>query len=209
MVVQPLPLDAPPPVAGRSLWQDAWIRLRRNRAAVASMVVLVLLARSASSARSSAAPLRPRLSAVRARARRASRPTRRPRRSCRRFERELKRTRLDPGEPVLDGSRDHRRGAIGRPIDPQGAALLRALRLFSDPGLDLAEDSDRHASAVSVQRLHFFFGTDANGRDLAGADHDRRPHLAGHRHPRHDVALLIGVSYGAERRAISAGGSTT
>ena len=44
MVVHPLPLDEPPPVAGRSLWQDAWIRLRRNRAAVASMVELVALA---------------------------------------------------------------------------------------------------------------------------------------------------------------------
>ena len=44
MVVQPMPIEEIPAVAGRSLWQDAWIRLRRNRAAVASMVVLVLLA---------------------------------------------------------------------------------------------------------------------------------------------------------------------
>ncbi|HUG60965.1 MAG TPA: ABC transporter permease, partial [Methylomirabilota bacterium] len=32
--------SALPPTAGRSLWQDAWRRLRRNRAAVASGVVL-------------------------------------------------------------------------------------------------------------------------------------------------------------------------
>ena len=48
MSVQSDPVDAAAlaaePVAGRSLWQDAWIRLRRNRAAVASMVVLVVLA---------------------------------------------------------------------------------------------------------------------------------------------------------------------
>lgn len=33
----------PEPVAGRSLWQDAWRRLRRNRAAVAAAVVLAIL----------------------------------------------------------------------------------------------------------------------------------------------------------------------
>jgi oligopeptide transport system permease protein len=32
-----------PPEAGHSLWQDAWLRLRRNRAAVASFVLLTLL----------------------------------------------------------------------------------------------------------------------------------------------------------------------
>lgn len=33
----------PEPVAGRSLWQDAWRRLRRNRAALAAAVVLLIL----------------------------------------------------------------------------------------------------------------------------------------------------------------------
>ena len=36
-----VPLPAPP--AGRTLWQDARIRLLRNRAAVASLVVLALM----------------------------------------------------------------------------------------------------------------------------------------------------------------------
>ena len=31
-------------VPSRSLWQDAWLRLRKNRAAVASAIVLLLMA---------------------------------------------------------------------------------------------------------------------------------------------------------------------
>lgn len=34
----------PVPPAGRSLWQDARIRLRRNRAAMTSLIVLALMA---------------------------------------------------------------------------------------------------------------------------------------------------------------------
>ena len=44
MVVQPIPIELNRAVVGRSLWQDAWIRLRRNRAAVASAIVLAILA---------------------------------------------------------------------------------------------------------------------------------------------------------------------
>ncbi len=73
MSVQSDPVDAAElaaePVAGRSLWQDAWIRLRRNRAAVASMVVLVVLGLvGIVRAGALAAPIRPGLSAVRPRA---------------------------------------------------------------------------------------------------------------------------------------------
>jgi hypothetical protein len=32
------------PIVGRSLWKDAWLRLRRNKAAVASACVLILVA---------------------------------------------------------------------------------------------------------------------------------------------------------------------
>ena len=35
---------AEPPVAGRSLWMDAWRTLRRNRAAVVSAVVIAVMA---------------------------------------------------------------------------------------------------------------------------------------------------------------------
>ena len=38
------PAAAPAPMAGRSLWQDAWRRLRRNRAAVASAALLLFFA---------------------------------------------------------------------------------------------------------------------------------------------------------------------
>src|SRR3954464_15077708 len=35
---------AAPPIRARSLWIDAWLRLRRNKVAVVSVVVLVVLA---------------------------------------------------------------------------------------------------------------------------------------------------------------------
>ena len=37
-------MTSDPPVAGRSLWQDAWRRLKQNRAAMISMVILAVIA---------------------------------------------------------------------------------------------------------------------------------------------------------------------
>src|SRR3979490_1686963 len=44
IVVAPPPLGAAEEIAGRSLWQDAFARLKRNRAAVVSLVVLAVIA---------------------------------------------------------------------------------------------------------------------------------------------------------------------
>ncbi|HRO12202.1 ABC transporter permease [Amaricoccus sp.] len=166
MVVQPLPLDEPPPVAGRSLWQDAWIRLRRNRAAVASMVVLVLLAL--------VGIFGPALwphpynrvypQFVRVPASLEAYP--RADTILPAFERELRRTRLDAGPPVLEGSEITVEVRADEAIDPRVLRYFERSDLFSNPRLDLAEDGRSGTIAVDVQRLHFFFGTDAIGRDL-------------------------------------------
>src|SRR5262245_29291789 len=43
-VTAPSAATAPEEIAGRSLWQDALARLRRNRAAVVSLVILSIIA---------------------------------------------------------------------------------------------------------------------------------------------------------------------
>ena len=37
-------MNTAPVTTSRSLWQDAWLRLRKNRTAVASLFVLIFLA---------------------------------------------------------------------------------------------------------------------------------------------------------------------
>src|SRR5437016_9622728 len=44
MLAPPPPLTAAEEIAGRSLWQDALARLKRNRAAVVSLVILTVIA---------------------------------------------------------------------------------------------------------------------------------------------------------------------
>ena len=198
MVVQPVPLDEPLPVAGRSLWQDAWIRLRRNRAAVASMVVLVALALDRHlRADGLAAPLRPRLSAVRAGAGEPRGLSRAPTPSCRPSSASSTRTRLDADAPVLDGGEITVGVRSDEPIDPRVLRYFERSDLFSNPRLDLAEDGLSGTLAVNVERLHFYFGTDAIGRDLAARI------MIGVRISlaigilASIMALLLGVSYGA------------
>ena len=97
--------DATLPAVSRSLWQDAWLRLRKNRAAVASAVVLALLAlvgifgpmlspHSHSTIYQQYVRVAPSLEAY-------------PKADdiLPGFEREMKRARLTGDEPVLDGSR--------------------------------------------------------------------------------------------------------
>ena len=42
--MKPDVMDAAVALKGRSLWKDAWTRLLRNRAALASMIILGLIA---------------------------------------------------------------------------------------------------------------------------------------------------------------------
>jgi oligopeptide transport system permease protein len=166
MVAQSEPL-APMAVAGRSLWQDAWIRLRRNRAAVASMVVLAALALIGAFG-----PLlwphpydRVYPQFVRVPASLEAYP--RADTILPGFERELARTRLDHGEPVLDGGTISVEVGSDEAIDPRVLRYFERSDLFSNPRLDLAEDQLTGTLSVDVERLHFYFGTDAIGRDLA------------------------------------------
>jgi oligopeptide transport system permease protein len=166
MVVQAEPIPDLP-VAGRSLWQDAWIRLRKNRAAVASAIVLVVLALVGIFG-----PLvwphpydRIYPQFVRVPAGFEAHP--RADTILPSFDRELARARLDHGEPELDGGTVSVEVSSDEPIDPRILRYFERSELVSNPRLDLSEDETSGTLSADVERLHFYLGTDAIGRDLA------------------------------------------
>lgn len=196
MAVQAEPLPDLP-IAGRSLWQDAWIRLRRNRAAVASAMLLILLALIGIFG-----PLvwphpydRVYPQYVRMPASLEAYP--RAETVLPGFQRELTRTRLTHGEPVLDGSTVSVEVRADEPIDPRVLRYFERSDLFSDPRLELDAAGTAGTLSAQVQRTYFYFGTDALGRDLAARI------MIGVRISlaigilASAMALLLGVTYGA------------
>lgn len=197
MVIQPMPTDDIPAVAGRSLWQDAWIRLRRNRAAVASMVVLVVLGLVGIFG-----PIfwphpydRVYPQFVRVPASLEAYP--RADTIIPAAESLMKRTRLEHDAPELDGSTITVAVHSDEAIDPRVVRYFERSDLFSNPRMELADDGMSGTITAEVQRLHFFFGTDAIGRDLVARI------MIGVRISlaigilASTMALLLGVSYGA------------
>ena len=113
------------------------------------------------------------------------------------FERELKRTRLEPARRSSTEARSPSPCARTS-RSTRGCCATSSARISSPArALDLAEDKLSGTLTVSVQRLHFFFGTDAIGRDLAARI------MIGVRISlaigilASIMALLLGVSYGA------------
>jgi oligopeptide transport system permease protein len=186
--------------AGRSLWATAWLRLRRNKAAMASIVVLALYVlagifgpmvwvhdyRTVYSdyvrAPASLEPY-PRAETIGPGAADA-----------------LRRARLDVENVALsDGvARIAVTSSRGRAIDPRVTRYLDRSDLFSDARIvETSEDGLSAVMEADVARLTFVFGTDANGRDLAARVliSIRISLMIGALAT--GVALIIGVLYGA------------
>ncbi|WP_374708300.1 ABC transporter permease [Pseudochrobactrum sp. sp1633] len=155
-------------VAGRSLWQDAWIRLRRNRAAVASAVVLIILSLTGifgpmisphpyEKIYPQFVRMAPSLEAY-------------PRADTilPGLEREMARARLKGGEPELSGSKltVDVTSSAGRELDERVLRYFERSDLFSNPQIELATDKLSGKLSLNVSRLYFFFGTDNLGRDM-------------------------------------------
>ena len=155
-------------VAGRSLWQDAWIRLRRNRAAVVSAIVLIFL--------SLVGIFGPMLSPhpyekiypqfVRVAPSLEAYP--RADTILPGLEREMARARLKGGEPELSGSKltVDVTSSAGRELDERVLRYFERSDLFSNPQIELAADKLSGKLSLNVSRLYFFFGTDNLGRDM-------------------------------------------
>ena len=185
-------------VKGRSLWGDAWLRLRANRAAMASLLILALIAlacivgpwlsphgfdqvyRDYVKVPASLAPY-PKAEAVE--------PA---------LERALRRARADIESWTVEEGRLLVTLVSERPIDPRIVRYLDRADLFANAEVvERSADEKRVALAAEIDRETFLFGTDANGRDLL-----TRTLIAGRISLMIGllatfVALTIGVAYGA------------
>ncbi|APO65249.1 peptide ABC transporter permease [Brucella suis] len=152
----------------RSLWQDAFLRLRKNKAAVTSAIVLVLMALIGIFGPLAQPPpptdkiypqfvrVAPSLEAY-------------PRADTIMpgLEQVLARARLKAaGEPELTGNQLVLNVTAQRPTDERVLRYFQRSDLFSNPKIELAPDGLSGKLTMNVSRNYFLLGTDNLGRDL-------------------------------------------
>ncbi|MBG6206683.1 oligopeptide transport system permease protein [Labrenzia sp. EL_126] len=190
--------DNDAPAKGRSLWDDARDRLLANRAAVASMIVLVAIAL--------VSVLGPALSPhefdtvyrdyVKVPASLEAYP--RPEQVEPGFMSVAKRARMTVEGYERDGDTVVANVTSKREIDPRSTRYFDRSDLFKDAQLtDMSADKKSATIRASINYMHFYFGTDANGRDMM-----TRTFIAGRISLTIGllatvVAISIGVIYGA------------
>jgi oligopeptide transport system permease protein len=184
--------------AGRSLWGDAWLRLRANKAATISMVFLVVV--------TIACLVGPSLTGhqfttiyadyVRVPPSLSSYPQGDEIQTS--LEEALARARVDIQSWEQDGERVLVRVSSSKPIDERVTRYLDRSSTFENATVEeTSTDGLSMTLSASIKRTFFLFGTDNNGRDLltrtliAGRVSLAIGFLAGL------VAVVIGVAYGA------------
>ncbi|MES0807920.1 ABC transporter permease subunit [Roseibium sp. SCPC15] len=186
------------PAKGRSLWDDARDRLLANRAAVASMFVLAAIALISI--------FGPILSPhqfdtvyrdyVKVPASLEAYP--RPEQVEPGFMSVAKRARLTVDSYERDGDTIVASVTSRREIDPRTSRYFDRSDLFRDAQVtDFSEDNKSATIRANINYMHFYFGTDANGRDMM-----TRTFIAGRVSLTIGllatvVAISIGVLYGA------------
>lgn len=155
-------------VVGRSLWQDAWIRLRRNRAAVASAVVLIVLTLVGIFGPMVSPHPYEKIYPQFVRVSPSFEAYPRADTILPGLEREMARARLKGSEPDLSGSKltVDVTSSAGREIDERVLRYFDRSDLFSNAKLDIAADKLSGKLSLDVSRNYFFFGTDNLGRDM-------------------------------------------
>lgn len=190
-------------VAGRSLGQDAWIRLKRNRAAVASAIVLLLIAMAGIVGPWIHTHPYDRIYPQYVRAPASLEAYPKEEAIIPAFESVLARARVSIGHIDVSGSTARAPVSSTSALDPRivryvdRSDLFSNARLVDEGGSALPEGATSGFMEADVQRLHFLFGTDANGRDVLART------LIGVRISlaigvlASVMALLLGVTYGA------------
>ncbi len=184
--------------ASRSLWATAMLRLRRNRAAMVSLVILGFLALAGifgpMVAPHSYAEVYPEFVKVRP----SLKPYPQEEQVVPAAESALRRARLELGEITLEDGKLRVPVASSREIDPRVTRYMDRSDVFSNAELtEVSEDGKSAVMTAEVQQLYFIMGTDANGRDLFSRIliSLRISLMIGAMAT--GVALLIGVLYGA------------
>ncbi|MBN9669556.1 ABC transporter permease subunit [Roseibium aggregatum] len=186
------------PAKGRSLWDDARDRLMANRAAVTSLFVLVAIALLS--------VFGPMLSPhdfdtvyrdyVKVRASLQAYP--RAEQVEPGFLAALKRARLSVESYRRDGDSVVASVSSRREIDPRAVRYVDRSNLFRNAQLsDISADGKSAVMKADIDHMHFYFGTDSNGRDMMA-----RTFIAGRVSLTIGllatiVAISIGVLYGA------------
>lgn len=197
-VVDPVSLPAAPHVAGRSPWQDAWLRLRRNKAAVASALVLFVLALAGVFGPMVSPHPYDRIYPQYVRAPASLEAYPKEDAILPAFESALARARIEVGVAELDGSTVRAPISDDEELDPRITRYVDRSDLFANARIEeLSADGRTGVMVADVSRIRFLFGTDANGRDLLARI------LIGIRISlaigvlASVMALLLGVTYGA------------
>jgi oligopeptide transport system permease protein len=197
MVADNFPAAAPV-VKGRSLWADAWRRLKANRAAMISLFYLVLMAllciigpNFTGHAYDAVYPDFVKVPA-------SLDPYPRPETLESILKETLARGRMDLIGTKQKGGRIHIQVASNQELDERYGRYIARSSSFEDAKLESLSDDKKTATfSAKPKQYYFYFGTDPNGRDLltrtlmAGRISLSIGLLAGF------VALLIGVAYGA------------
>jgi oligopeptide transport system permease protein len=188
----------PAPVSGRSLWADAWARLKANRAAVVSGVYLILVTLACIIGPSFTGHQFTTIYQNYVRVPPSLSPYPKPDMIEAAIEEVAKRARL-----VLAGWKEVDGRVVvtvtsAKPIDDRVTRYLDRSDLFENARVDeKAADGLKLTMSADVQQTYFLLGTDISGRDMltrtlvAGRVSLAIGLLAGL------VAVVIGVAYGA------------
>lgn len=153
-------------IQSRSLWQDAWLRLRKNKAAVASAVVLIVLGLAGIFGPMLSPHSHDRIYQQYVRVAPSLEAYPREDQIMPGFEREMTRARLTGDEPDLSGSTLTVELTADEPIDERVLRYFQRSDLFFNPQLELAEDGLSGTLTMNVERSYFLLGTDNLGRDM-------------------------------------------